>query len=156
MFTPLDRYSDRNHQITRYQYCALKVNNTHIPKPCYTAGVETLASTQLNFCLLGHVSSSVLRSSVWQCGSLYWWLSLQMAWQHLGLSRHTGRSTLGSAVPCNLLHRSFLYVLFFLKIYSGQYTLKRLYIYPKRLLFKSKFSLILSALLCYLCISSSI
>uniref|UniRef100_A0A671L8N1 Protein furry homolog n=1 Tax=Sinocyclocheilus anshuiensis TaxID=1608454 RepID=A0A671L8N1_9TELE len=24
MFTPLDRYSDRNHQITRYQYCALK------------------------------------------------------------------------------------------------------------------------------------
>uniref|UniRef100_A0A8C1UXX0 Furry homolog b (Drosophila) n=1 Tax=Cyprinus carpio TaxID=7962 RepID=A0A8C1UXX0_CYPCA len=26
MFTPLDRYSDRNHQITRYQYCALKVN----------------------------------------------------------------------------------------------------------------------------------
>lgn len=25
MFTPLDRYSDRNHQITRYQYCALKV-----------------------------------------------------------------------------------------------------------------------------------
>lgn len=30
MFTPLDRYSDRNHQITRYQYCALKVN---IPPP---------------------------------------------------------------------------------------------------------------------------
>ncbi|KAI1241934.1 hypothetical protein IHE44_0005442 [Lamprotornis superbus] len=26
MFTPLDRYSDRNHQITRYQYCALKVH----------------------------------------------------------------------------------------------------------------------------------
>lgn len=25
MFTPLDRYSDRTHQITRYQYCALKV-----------------------------------------------------------------------------------------------------------------------------------
>ncbi|XP_045546142.1 protein furry homolog isoform X3 [Salmo salar] len=24
MFTPLDRYSDRNHQITRYQYCSLK------------------------------------------------------------------------------------------------------------------------------------
>ncbi|XP_019713118.1 protein furry homolog isoform X2 [Hippocampus comes] len=24
MFTPLDRYSDRTHQITRYQYCALK------------------------------------------------------------------------------------------------------------------------------------
>uniref|UniRef100_A0A7N9ANL5 Furry homolog a (Drosophila) n=1 Tax=Mastacembelus armatus TaxID=205130 RepID=A0A7N9ANL5_9TELE len=24
MFTPLDRYSNRNHQITRYQYCALK------------------------------------------------------------------------------------------------------------------------------------
>ncbi|XP_061136619.1 protein furry homolog isoform X5 [Syngnathus typhle] len=24
MFTPLERYSDRNHQITRYQYCALK------------------------------------------------------------------------------------------------------------------------------------
>ncbi|KAJ3590950.1 hypothetical protein NHX12_008898 [Muraenolepis orangiensis] len=24
MFTPLDRYSDRNHRITRYQYCALK------------------------------------------------------------------------------------------------------------------------------------
>uniref|UniRef100_A0A3Q3JJP9 Furry homolog b (Drosophila) n=1 Tax=Monopterus albus TaxID=43700 RepID=A0A3Q3JJP9_MONAL len=24
MFTPLDRYSDRNHQISRYQYCALK------------------------------------------------------------------------------------------------------------------------------------
>ncbi|XP_061916437.1 protein furry homolog isoform X4 [Entelurus aequoreus] len=24
MFTPLDRYSDRNHQIKRYQYCALK------------------------------------------------------------------------------------------------------------------------------------
>ncbi|KAI5932032.1 Protein furry, partial [Manis javanica] len=24
MFTPLDHYSDRNHQITRYQYCALK------------------------------------------------------------------------------------------------------------------------------------
>lgn len=113
MFTPLDRYSDRNHQITRYQYCALKVNNTHTPKPCNTAGVETLALTQLNFCLLGHVSSSVLRSSVWQCGSLYWRLSLQMAWQHLGLSRHTGRSTLGSTVAFNLLHRSFLYVLFF-------------------------------------------
>lgn len=28
MFTPLDRYSDRNHQITRYQYCALKVSST--------------------------------------------------------------------------------------------------------------------------------
>lgn len=27
MFTPLDRYSDRNHQITRYQYCALKVSD---------------------------------------------------------------------------------------------------------------------------------
>ena len=27
MFTPLDRYSDRNHQITRYQYCALKVGH---------------------------------------------------------------------------------------------------------------------------------
>ncbi|MEQ2173775.1 hypothetical protein GOODEAATRI_000888, partial [Goodea atripinnis] len=27
MFTPLDRYSDRNHQITRYQYCALKVHH---------------------------------------------------------------------------------------------------------------------------------
>lgn len=29
MFTPLDRYSDRNHQITRYQYCALKVSSNH-------------------------------------------------------------------------------------------------------------------------------
>ncbi|XP_051719028.1 protein furry homolog isoform X13 [Ctenopharyngodon idella] len=28
MFTPLDRYSDRNHQITRYQYCALKAMST--------------------------------------------------------------------------------------------------------------------------------
>lgn len=25
MFTPLDRYSDRNMQINRHQYCALKV-----------------------------------------------------------------------------------------------------------------------------------
>lgn len=32
MFTPLDRYSDRNHQITRYQYCALKVNRSEIRK----------------------------------------------------------------------------------------------------------------------------
>ncbi|MEQ2198205.1 hypothetical protein XENOCAPTIV_009379, partial [Xenoophorus captivus] len=30
MFTPLDRYSDRNHQITRYQYCALKVLETRL------------------------------------------------------------------------------------------------------------------------------
>lgn len=31
MFTPLDRYSDRNMQINRHQYCALKVhtNNTY-------------------------------------------------------------------------------------------------------------------------------
>ncbi|XP_051521326.1 protein furry homolog [Myxocyprinus asiaticus] len=28
MFTPLDRYSDRNHRITRYQYCALKAMST--------------------------------------------------------------------------------------------------------------------------------
>ncbi|XP_058655454.1 protein furry homolog isoform X2 [Onychostoma macrolepis] len=28
MFTPLDRYSDRNHQITRYQYCSLKAMST--------------------------------------------------------------------------------------------------------------------------------
>lgn len=26
MFTPLDRYSDRNMQINRHQYCALKVH----------------------------------------------------------------------------------------------------------------------------------
>jgi hypothetical protein len=26
MFTPLDRYSDRNMQINRHQYCALKVS----------------------------------------------------------------------------------------------------------------------------------
>jgi hypothetical protein len=30
MFTPLDRYSDRNHQITRYQYCALKVGDVFL------------------------------------------------------------------------------------------------------------------------------
>lgn len=36
MFTPLDRYSDRNHQITRYQYCALKVSDTHTPKTLLT------------------------------------------------------------------------------------------------------------------------
>lgn len=30
MFTPLDRYSDRNMQINRHQYCALKVHtNTY-------------------------------------------------------------------------------------------------------------------------------
>lgn len=36
MFTPLDRYSDRNHQITRYQYCALKVISALSPKSCTT------------------------------------------------------------------------------------------------------------------------
>lgn len=29
MFTPLDRYSDRNMQINRHQYCALKVRHAH-------------------------------------------------------------------------------------------------------------------------------
>lgn len=33
MFTPLDRYSDRNHQITRYQYCALKVRTRCLRPP---------------------------------------------------------------------------------------------------------------------------
>lgn len=71
MFTPLDRYSDRNHQITRYQYCALKVSDTYAHK-CYLLYIfffllvftNILALTQLKFCHPGHVSSPVLWPSV--------------------------------------------------------------------------------------------
>lgn len=49
MFTPLDRYSDRNHQITRYQYCALKVyrlNNRNVFS-FFGLSSENLAATWL-------------------------------------------------------------------------------------------------------------
>lgn len=87
MFTPLDRYSDRNHQITRYQYCALKVS-THA-FVCSTS-VFTGFLALMQILLPGHVGCFVLRSSFWQCGPLHWWLSLQMARQHSGLSWPTG------------------------------------------------------------------
>lgn len=115
MFTPLDRYSDRNHQITRYQYCALKVSNNHFPVTqsshlfLLSYHKDALALTVLSLCQLGHVSSSVLRSSVWQCGSHYWRLSLQMAWQHLGVPWYTGRSTPGSTFFRNLYTKKLQY-----------------------------------------------
>lgn len=62
MFTPLDRYSDRNHQITRYQYCALKVRTSALRPVMFLT--LCVAVTQLMLCPLGHVSSSVLWSSV--------------------------------------------------------------------------------------------
>lgn len=103
MFTPLDRYSDRNHQITRYQYCALKVqcdlgqNRSLLAVRCFDINSSQPCRPS------GHVRRSVLWSSLWQRGSIHRWLSLQVAWQHLGLPWPTSRSPLHQLLTFNLV-----------------------------------------------------
>lgn len=69
--------------------------------PFLSSYVTRIFALKQPTCPIGHVSRPVLWSSVWQRGSVYWWLSLQMAWQHIGLPRHTGRSTLLQNVCLN-------------------------------------------------------
>ncbi len=68
MFTPLDRYSDRNMQINRHQYCALKVQShkTHI---CICGHHRYHYQSVWIWCMMcvctGHVCGAVLWSGGW-------------------------------------------------------------------------------------------
>lgn len=87
MFTPLDRYSDRNMQINRHQYCALKVHTNCIKQSkcqnkfsAFDKGHTYCNDNQMNFLFLqamsavlccGPVADNVGLSSD---GYLYKWL----------------------------------------------------------------------------------
>lgn len=61
MFTPLDRYSDRNIQINRHQYCALKVQHLKISrKSAFYILCHALTDNQQTFFFLFQAMSAVL------------------------------------------------------------------------------------------------
>lgn len=63
MFTPLDRYSDRNMQINRHQYCALKVStdiHTHQFAQIYIKTGLSATSDLLDYTCFLQAMSAVL------------------------------------------------------------------------------------------------
>lgn len=93
MFTPLDRYSDRNIQINRHQYCALKVQHLKISrKSAFYILCHAFTDNQQTFLFVpGHVCSVMLWTCSWQCRALLWWLPLQVAGQYPGFSGQEGQ-----------------------------------------------------------------
>lgn len=99
MFTPLDRYSDRNHQITRYQYCALKVSDdrTLLPSSSYSVSLCPFVVFDATFLLLPRLCQQFCAAV--QC--LTMWASLLMAISTNGLTTSWPATTYGYVIFFN-------------------------------------------------------
>lgn len=97
MFTPLDRYSDRNHQITRYQYCALKVWSNRTIADYWPSIFFCPTSSYITpvFALTQLFSRRPCQQSCVVVQCLTMWVSLLMATSTNGLTTYWPATTYG-------------------------------------------------------------